>query len=50
MTEESFGLLFGTVFRYLKFLNLIKEDYENDIGNAKFKKYDYNKNDSISFD
>lgn len=50
MTEDSFNLLFGTVFKYLKSLDLIREDYNNEIGSGKFKKYDYNKNNSISFD
>jgi Ca2+-binding EF-hand superfamily protein len=50
MTEDSFGQLFGTVFRYLKSLDIIKEEYSPEIGSAKFRKYDYNKNDSISFD
>lgn len=50
MTEESFNQLFSTVFRYLKSLDIIKEDYTPETGSAKFKKYDYNKNQTISFD
>lgn len=50
MTEESFNLLFGTVYRYLKFLNIIQDEYTPEIGSAKFKKYDYNNNNSMSFD
>lgn len=50
MTEESFNLLFGTVFKYLKSLDLTREDYTSEVGSAKFRKYDYNKNNSISFD
>ncbi|EFX61250.1 hypothetical protein DAPPUDRAFT_274315 [Daphnia pulex] len=50
MTEESFNLLFGTVYRYLKSLNLIKEEYDSEIGLAKFKKYDFNANGSISYE
>lgn len=50
MTEDSFNLLFGTVFKYLKSLDLTREDYSSEVGSAKFRKYDYNKNNSISFD
>lgn len=50
MTEDSFNMLFGTVFKYLKFLDVITEDYSPEVGIAKFKKYDFNKNGSISFD
>lgn len=50
MTEQSFNQLFGTVFRYLKLLNIIEDEYNPEIGTAKFKKYDFNHNESISFD
>ena len=50
MDEHSFGLLFATVFKYLKFLDIIQEEYNPEIGAAKFKQYDYNKNGTIGFD
>lgn len=50
MDEDSFTQFFGTVYRYLKFLDLIKETYSADVGAAKFKKYDFNQNKSISFE
>ena len=50
MDEISFDQFFGTIFRYLKFLNLIPDDFTTEVGTAKFKQYDYNKNGTISFD
>lgn len=50
MDEYCFNLLFGTVFRYLKYLNLIEEPFSQDVSTAKFKQYDYNKNGTIGFD
>lgn len=50
MDEGSFDQFFGTVFRYLKFLDIIKEEFSSEVAAAKFKQYDYNKNGTISFD
>lgn len=50
MDEECFTQFYGTIFKYLKSLNLIREEYTPEVGNAKFKQYDYNHNEKISFD
>ena len=50
MDDNSFYALYGTIFRYLKFLNIIQEDYTPELGEKKFKKYDFNANGSIGFD
>lgn len=41
-------MLYGTVFRYLKFLDKIKEDYEPEIAAKKFTQYDFNGNKKIN--
>lgn len=48
LDQHSFEQLYGTVFRYLKFLDLIKEDYDHDTGLKKFNQYDYNQNSKIN--
>ena len=50
MDQASFDMLFSTVYKYLKFLDKIQEDYKTEIGEKKFIQYDYNKNGSIQFD
>ena len=49
LDESTFDTIYETVFKYLKFVNLINEDYTPEIGQKKFKQYDYNKNTTISF-
>ncbi len=50
MTKEHFEEFFRTVYRYLKFINLLDEkvEYQNEIGEKKFQKYDNSGNGSIS--
>ena len=50
MDVDCFGQFYSTIFRYLKELCLIKDEYSPDIGEAKFKQYDYNHNGSIEYD
>ena len=50
MNRGSFKNFFASVFNYLKFMDLIKDDYDDKIGEQKFKQYDYNKNESIGLD
>jgi len=50
MDVQCFCQFYSTVFRYLKELNLIKDEYSAEVGEAKFRQYDYNKNESIEFD
>ena len=50
MDEQCFCQFYSTVFRYLRHLNVIKEDYASDVGLAKFKQYDYNHNETIEYD
>ena len=50
MDEKSFKSFFSTVFNYLKFMDLIKEKYSDEIGDQKFRQYDYNKNGMIELD
>ena len=37
-------MIYGTVFRYLKFLDKITEEYDHEVAAKKFKQYDYNNN------
>ena len=50
MDVSCFCQFYSTVFRYLRELSLLTEDYSSDVGEAKFKQYDYNHNGSIEFD
>ena len=50
MDADCFGQFYSTIFRYLKELSLINEEYTPDTGDAKFKQYDYNKNGAIDYD
>ncbi len=50
MDQKSFKNFFTTVFNYLKYMDLIQKEYEEKIGEQKFKQYDYNKNGTIGLD
>ena len=43
---EHFSMLYKTIFSYLKDMNLLKEkdEYKDEVAEAKFKQYDYSKN------
>ena len=44
MDRSSFDSLYKTVYNYLNYLDLIKEEYKPEFGEKKFNQYDYNKN------
>ena len=50
MNRDSFDSFFGTVFRYLKYLGEIDIDFTSELGEKKFKQYDYNGNGSINLE
>lgn len=50
MDQNSFDMIYGTIYRYLKFLDKIQDKYTPEVGEKKFLQYDFNKNGSIQFD